>query len=184
MMMVFRSANRDGTPYAAGGAARRRGSRGLIGLFGAVALSLAAACSPIKHSHGYTPRSDELDKIKVGVDTRSSVQNKLGRPSTLGAFDDDDWIYISIKSETLAFLEPEVVEKRVVLVTFNKEGVVADVGNYGLEDGKVIDLVSRTTPTSGRKLTIVQQIFANIGRYGGGNILEQMGSGSKAGGGL
>lgn len=157
-------------------------ARRVLALCAVLGLLTAAACAPIKHSHGYTPRADELDRIKVGVDTRSSVQNKLGRPSTLGAFDDDDWIYISIKSETLAFFEPEVVDKRVVLVTFNTEGVVADIGNYGIEDGRVIDLVSRTTPTSGRKLTILQQVFQNVGRYGGNsNILDQIGSGRPGG---
>ena len=151
--------------------------RRVLALFAVLSFAVATGCSPIKHSHGYTPRADELDQIKVGIDTRSSVQNKLGRPSTLGAFDDDDWIYVSIKSETLAFFEPEVVDKRVVLVTFDKQGVVADIGNYGIEDGRVIDLVSRTTPTSGRKLTILQQVFQNVGRYGGGNILDQIGGG-------
>lgn len=153
-----------------------------LGALAALLLAGVAACSPIKHTHGYTPRSNELDEIKVGVDTRESVQNKLGRPSTLGAFDDDDWIYVSIKSETIAFFEPEVVDKRVVLVTFDKEGVVADVGNYGIEDGRVIDMVSRKTPTSGRKLNMLQQVFQNIGRYSGGSdVLKKLGGGSDSG---
>lgn len=139
----------------------------------AVALLGAAACSPLKHTHGYTPRAQELDGISVGVDTRASVQNKLGRPSTLGAFDDDDWLYISMKSEALAFFEPEIVEQRVVLVSFDDTGLVSDVGDYGLEDGRVIDLVSRRTPTSGRKLTLIQQAFQNIGRYKGSTAVNR-----------
>lgn len=161
----------------------RRAGVALAAILSAAVLS---GCSPIKHTHGYTPRANELDEIKVGLDTRASVQNKLGRPSTLGAFDDTDWIYISIKSETLAFFEPEVVEQRVVMVTFDQDGVVTDVGNYGIEDGRVIDLVSRTTPTSGRKLTILQQAFQNLGRYqdGGSNILDRTKAGSPGAGGF
>ncbi len=140
-----------------------------------VAASLVA-CAPIKHTHGYTPRAEELQTIQVGADNRDSVFQKLGRPSTIGSFDAADWYYISMKTETLAFYSPEVVEQQVVLVSFDPAtGIVSDTGRYGLEEGQVVDLVSRTTPTSGRKLTILQQIFANVGRFNeGANLLDQM----------
>ncbi|MEO1291906.1 MAG: outer membrane protein assembly factor BamE [Pseudomonadota bacterium] len=138
-----------------------------IGLVGAcLALGLAmAACSPITHTHGYSPRADELESVTVGVDDRASVQQKLGQPSTIGSFDDSDWYYISIRTETLAFYQPEVVDQRVVTVSFDPNGRVSAVDRYGIEDGQVVNLVRRTTPTSGRKLTILQQIFANLGRF-------------------
>ena len=131
---------------------------------GALAAALIG-CSPTTHTHGYTPRSAELDEIVVGQDTRETLQQKLGRPSTISAFTDDDWYYISVKTETMAFYKPEVVDQTVVTVTFNESGRVSDVNRFGIEDGQVIDLVTRTTPTSGRKLTILQQIFANVGRF-------------------
>lgn len=160
--------------------------RRAVAVVALLTAAVPAGCSPIKHTHGYTPRAHELDEIKAGVDTRESVQNKLGRPSTLGAFDDQDWLYISIKSEALAFFEPEVVSQRVVMISFDQEGVVKGVGDYGMEDGRVIDLVSRETPTSGRKLTILQQAFQNLGRYkeGGANILDRTKSGTPGAGGF
>ncbi len=133
--------------------------------------ALAAGCSPIVHVHGYTPRAAELETVKAGVDTRDSVLRKLGRPSTIGSFDAKEWFYISLRSETYAFYEPEVTEQRVVLVEFDDAGMVREVGRYGLEDGRVIDLVTRTTPSSGRKLTILQQIFQNLGKYRSGRDL-------------
>lgn len=133
---------------------------------GCAALFLGvAACSPIRESHGYTPRADELDQIQVNVDTRNTVQRKLGRPSTLGTFDDDVWLYISQRTETIAFYEREIVDQQVVLIAFNHVGVVTEVARYGLEDGRIIDLVSRETPTGGRRLTILQQVFQNVGRF-------------------
>lgn len=132
----------------------------------AMALTVAvAACSPIKRTHGYTPRADELAQVQSGVDTREVVMQKLGRPSTLGTFDAKEWYYISQQTEALAFYEPEIVSRTVVTVTFDDNGLVTEVGRYGLEDGKVIDLVTRTTPTAGRRLTILQQIFSNLGRF-------------------
>lgn len=174
----------EGKTQATRGGTRRRSGAPLRALAAAaLGLLLVGACSPIKHTHGYTPRANELEQIEVGIDTRTSVQNKLGRPSTLGAFNEDDWIYVSIKSETIAFFEPEVVEKQVVLISFDSSDVVADVGKYGIEEGRVIDLVNRTTPTSGRKLTLLQQVFKNVGRYGSdqGNLLDKLGKGNSPG---
>ncbi len=139
----------------------------------AAALALGvAACSPIKESHGYTPRTDELDQISAGVDTRATVERKLGRPSTLGAVEDDVWLYISQQTETIAFYEREIVDQRVVLVAFDEAGRVTEVARYGLEDGRIIDVVTRETPTGGRRLTILQQAFANVGRFTGENALS------------
>lgn len=139
-------------------------------------LSLGGvACSPIVHHQGYAPRAAELHSIQVGVDSRESVVRTLGRPSTIGSFDSNNWYYISMKAQTYAFYKPEVVEQTVVTISFNEAGTVSEVGRYGLEDGRVIDLVTKTTPTSGRKLTILQQIFQNLGKFNkGANLLDKL----------
>lgn len=148
----------------------RRHSWRILTAASIIALT-SAACSPIIHTHGYTPRGEELANVAVGHDTRETVQRKLGRPSTVGSFGDSDWYYISIRSEQLAFYEAEIVEQQVVTISFSDEGLVEDVGRYGLEDGQVVDLVTRETPTSGRKLTLLQQIFHNVGRFGSKDLL-------------
>jgi hypothetical protein len=42
---------------------------------------------------------------------------------------------------------------------------VQSFGNYGLEDGQIIDFNTRKTPTRGRDFTILQQLFQNLGRF-------------------
>lgn len=171
-----RTASLPAERAVAGGRTRTLG----IALGVALGIGALAACSPKTHVHGYAPKPEALNRVQVGADTRSTVQQKLGRPSTLGTFDDTEWYYISMRTETLAFYEPEVVEQQVVLVSFDTSGLVTDVGRYGIEDGQVVDLVSRTTPTSGRRLTVLQQIFQNLGRFGGGsnsNIIESISRG-------
>lgn len=135
-----------------------------------ILLGLVVGCSPIEKTHGYVPRADELENVKAQQDTRGSVQRKLGRPSTIGSFDETKWYYISRKTRQYAFLKPKNVEQKVVAISFNTKGVVTEVNRYGLEDGKVIDLVTRTTPTFGKELTFLQQMFGNIGRFNASNI--------------
>ena len=131
---------------------------------GVLALGLAAGCERVMEQHGYAPAPEELAQIRVGQDTRASVRQKIGRPSTTGIFLPDRWYYVASEMEHYLFYEPRIASRRVVAVRFDQNDLVASVNEYGLEDGRVIDLETRTTPTLGRELTILQQILGNIGR--------------------
>ena len=70
---------------------------------------------------------------------------------------------VATKVEHYTYNEPKVIDRRVVAVLFGKDDVVTSVKQYGLKDGKVVDLESKTTPTYGRELTILEQLLGNIG---------------------
>ncbi|MEO0681153.1 MAG: outer membrane protein assembly factor BamE [Pseudomonadota bacterium] len=144
----------------------------LIGPFilAAVTAATLAACEPIIRTHGYAPTETQLSDIAPGLDTVSTVTTKIGRPSTGGVVRDNTWFYVASRTETLAYNPPEVVERRVVAVRFEDDGTVASVDRFGLEDGRVINLVTRTTPTFGRELTVLQQIFGNLGNVGASTV--------------
>jgi outer membrane protein assembly factor BamE (lipoprotein component of BamABCDE complex) len=132
-----------------------------------------AGCSPTYTSHGFAPQLAELQNIEAGVDTRGSVQRKLGMPSATGSFDADSWYYVASTVEHFAFYAPKVVDRTVVAVRFDETGLVSAVNRYGIEDGRVVDLVTKTTPTYGRELTILQQLFGNIGNFNPGDFVNQ-----------
>jgi len=134
------------------------------------ALVLVTACEPIRQTHGYAPRPGQLAELKVGSDGKADVAGKIGRPTTVGAFDNDEWYYITRSTESRAFLEPRVVSQQVVVVGFNESGLTESVDSYGLEDGRVVNLVTKTTPTRGKRLTFLQQLLGNVGRVTGEQI--------------
>ena len=37
-----------------------------------------------------------------------------------------------------------------------------DIERYGLEDGRIINLTTRTTETGGRELGVLEQLFGNL----------------------
>lgn len=132
------------------------------------ALGISAGlsgCEETYTNHGFMPQLADLDTIEAGKDTRGSVLRKLGRPSSISSFDSSSWFYAASRVEHYAFYAPKVIDRKVVTVSFNESGLVENVGRYGIEDGKIIDLVTRTTPTYGRELTVLQQIFGNLGRF-------------------
>lgn len=141
-------------------------------ILGATALLTAiSGCAPIRQTHGYVPAAAYVDDIKTGSDTRADVVAKIGRPGTSGAFSDTEWFYISRTTETVAFYAPETVEQTVLLVAFDDEGVVEEVERYGLEDGQVINLVTRITPTRGKRLTVLEQLLGNLGNVNPASVL-------------
>jgi hypothetical protein len=72
--------------------------------------------------------------------------------------------YISQRTERrVAFMQQGVTDQRVVAIYFDKNRQVQRVANYGLQDGKVFDFISRTTPTSGQEMSYLTPIFRLIG---------------------
>lgn len=128
-------------------------------------LVAVSACEPIKRTHGYVPQEGQLSEVTVGTDGKAEVAGKIGRPTTVGTFDQDEWYYISRSTESRAFFEPKVVSQEVVVVAFSEDGIAESVDRYGLADGKVVNLVTRTTPTRGKRLTFLQQLLGNIGKF-------------------
>jgi outer membrane protein assembly factor BamE (lipoprotein component of BamABCDE complex) len=132
-----------------------------------VLLPLLAGCSAVVETHGYAPPEERVARIVEGVDTRGSVRRKIGRPGATGAFTEDGWYYVSTTISKKAFFAPEVVDRRIVAVSFDERDRVTAVDRFGLEDGRVVDLETRTTPTFGRQLTILQQVLGNLGNIEG-----------------
>lgn len=144
------------------------------GLVLAAILGLGlSGCAATVKNHGYAPDEELLAEIAVGQDTRGSVRRKIGRPSSTGVFTKTGWYYVSTTVEEYMYNAPEVTDRRVVSVQFDTNDVVASVNVYGIEDGRVIDLQTRTTPNQGRQLTIMQQLLGNLGSLSGEEFFDQ-----------
>lgn len=124
-----------------------------------LAAALLMGCTPVISQRGYLPDPVGEASIKVGTDTKTSVQQRLGDPSTSATFGDDTWYYISSTDRQVAFFDPTVTMRKILAVHFDKDGKVADIKHYGLKDGHIVAFESRTTPAKGRELTFLQQLF-------------------------
>ncbi len=133
----------------------------LLPLF-ALALS---ACEPRLDTHGFMPNSELVSQIQTGEQDKFEVVEVLGSPSSLATFDDDIWYYITQQSRTFAFFKPEIIDQQVLVVRFDEADVVSEINRYTIEDGLIVDPVTRETPTAGKELSILQQLFGNIGRF-------------------
>jgi outer membrane protein assembly factor BamE (lipoprotein component of BamABCDE complex) len=110
--------------------------------------------------HGYILAPNALEQIPVGS-SRDQVLIALGSPSTTGEFGGEVFYYISQTRRAPArFMQAKVIDQRVVAVYFDKNNKVARLAHYGLQDGKVFDFVTRTTPTGGADLGFLQSVLS------------------------
>jgi len=131
----------------------------------AAGLLAVGACAPISSHSGFQAIEASPKDVVVGTDTKSTVQAKLGSPSTKSTFDPNVWYYIAQVKEKTAFFRPKVTSRDITAMTFNKDTeVLESVDNITLADGKVIAFNGRETPTRGRELTILEQLLGNVGR--------------------
>jgi outer membrane protein assembly factor BamE (lipoprotein component of BamABCDE complex) len=132
------------------------------GLVLVVGVGLIAACAPTVRVHGYVPSPTDIAQVTPGVDTFASVEETLGRPSSSGLLRDSSWYYVQTTIENLTYNPPRVIERTVLAVEFDNNGVVNDITRYGLEDGRIVALTPRTTETGGRTMGILEQLFGNL----------------------
>ncbi len=166
------------TPRQKSGAAPRHRRAGPIA-HAAVLAGMLAACSPTLELRGHVIEEETLTAVKEGVDNQESVSDMLGTPSAIATFDTDVWFYISTRQERTAFLDPKVLERNIVAVEFDKKGNVAATRRYTMADGRPVQLVGRETPTKGKELTFLEQMFGNFGRFSGSGTAEGPGGGGK-----
>ncbi|MBO6719402.1 MAG: outer membrane protein assembly factor BamE [Rhizobiaceae bacterium] len=142
---------------------------------GAAVLGLAAAgCNATDSlstsetiSKGYVIDESSLELVPVGS-SREQVLLTLGTPSTTATFDNEVFYYISqTRVRRVAFANAQVVDQRVLAVYFGDDGRVTNIANYGLQDGKLFDFISRTTPTAGKDQNFLIQLISGVAGGGG-----------------
>jgi outer membrane protein assembly factor BamE (lipoprotein component of BamABCDE complex) len=115
---------------------------------------------------GYQVDEDTLSQVKIGATTKPEALALLGSPSTTSTVGGDAWYYIGQKMKrTFSFMPVQMTDQHVLAVYFDKGGKVDRIANYGMQDGKVFDFVSRTTPTGGQEPDFLKNIMGGLLRW-------------------
>ena len=126
------------------------------------------ACEARVATHGFMPREELVNQLSPGGQDKRLVSQVMGTPSSIGSFDDNVWYYITQRTKKKAFFKPQLMEQQVLVLLFDEKEVLQSIEKYNLEEAQLIEPLDDKTPTVGRKLTILQQLFGNLGRFSGG----------------
>jgi outer membrane protein assembly factor BamE (lipoprotein component of BamABCDE complex) len=136
------------------------------------ALALVAAgllmsgCAKVRDHQGFVLDQTLVSAIQPGTDNRESVQNTLGRPTFTGGFSESDWYYVSRDTKNYGFNKPSPNAQTVLHVRFDAKGNVASVERKGMEQVASIHPSGDKTPTLGRRKSLFDELFGNIGAVG------------------
>jgi outer membrane protein assembly factor BamE (lipoprotein component of BamABCDE complex) len=142
-------------------AARWRGLRSVaaVTLLCAALGPVLGGCTGEQFQKGYILPPGALEQIPIGA-SQDQVLIVMGTPSTVATLNGEVFYYISQRSERkVAFMNQQVVDQRVIAIYFDKNRQVQRLANYGLQDGKIFDFISRTTATSGQELSYLTPLF-------------------------
>src|ERR1700739_3878352 len=149
----------DAIVKTAGAALPRLLPRWRLAGVGALTGMVFAAGTNEQFQKGYILPPGALEQIPIGA-SQDQVLIVMGTPSTVATLDGEVFYYISQRSERLvAFMNQKVVDQRVIAIYFDKNRQVRRLANYGLQDGRIFDFISRTTPTSGQELSYLTPLF-------------------------
>ena len=128
-----------------------------------MALLLVACATTVPSGH--LKEDESLDSVTIGKTTRDEVSHALGSPSSESTFGPATWYYVSSMHENRSVMATRIIEQHVIEITFDTGGIVNNIKQYTLEDGKNVDIATNSTPTEGQKLGFFEQILSNLGRF-------------------
>lgn len=131
----------------------------LIFIFG-----LYSSCSSVIQSHGHVPLNSDLEKIKVGIDNKKSIESLIGKPTTSSVLNNRDWYYIGSTMKHSGWKKPQEIKRVIIAISFTQAGVVENIERYSLSDGQEIKISSRVTRKKVKDNTFLRQLLGNFGR--------------------
>ncbi|PVA12037.1 outer membrane protein assembly factor BamE [Pelagivirga sediminicola] len=130
---------------------------------GLALMTAVSGCTALYQNHGYVPPEEDLQQLVPGVDTRATVDDVIGAPSAAGLLSGGDYYYVRSRVKTYGMLRPEVVDRQVLAISFDGQGVIANIERFGLRDGHPVALSRRVTDSSVSGKGFLQQILGNFG---------------------
>lgn len=131
----------------------------------AISCLLINACTPTTELRGKVLTERALNSLVIGETTQREALQSLGTPTTTSTFDQSVWYYIGQKMERVGIHEEEVVERRVLALTFDDDKKLVSIDHLSEEDGLELTPSDKETVSSGRQFTVMQQLIGNLGRF-------------------
>ncbi|MEL6617438.1 MAG: outer membrane protein assembly factor BamE [Pseudomonadota bacterium] len=124
-----------------------------------------SACAPQFRNHGYIPPEEDLQELVVGIDTRATVEDVAGSPTAGGVLEGGNFYYVSSVVRTSGARQPKVVDRQVLAISFDADGVLQNIERFGLEAGRVVVLQRRVTENGITNISFLRQLLGNIGQF-------------------
>ena len=128
-----------------------------------MALALTS-CAKRVDTHGNVIKQSQLDKIEIGEHSQRDVAALLGSPTATGTFNNKRWYYFTEKSAVESLGERSLLEREIVIIDFNNQGIATAMTFKDQDDSKAVTPDKATTETHGQTMGIIDQFIDNLSR--------------------
>ncbi|VAW05641.1 Outer membrane beta-barrel assembly protein BamE [hydrothermal vent metagenome] len=135
-------------------------------------FGMVSACAAQYQNHGYVPTETEVAELIVDVDTRATVDDVVGPPSTSGILGGGDYYYIRSRVKSFGMFRPKEIERQVLAISFNEDDTIANIERFGLEKGRIVPLSRRITDSSVVGDGFLRQMLNNLANFNPGQLLN------------
>ena len=133
-------------------------------LFLILILFTCNCCIKTYHTSGYVFEEDELAALHKAKN-KLDLEHTLGTPTSISAFGQETWFYITTKKEKLAFFNDKIIEQNIIEISFNSDESINKVSIYTEKNANQLKLVEEYTVSKGTESNTLQKFFYNAGRF-------------------
>ena len=133
-------------------------------------ISILCSCSSSKQNewfvthNGNMPSEERIAKIEKGT-SKDDVIQILGTPSTVAAFDENTWIYMSSDIKRVAFFKPQEIDRNILKIKFDSNDNVTKITRLNKDNGIDINPAKEKTEVKGQEPGFFQKYFGGVGQY-------------------
>lgn len=129
-----------------------------------ILITSLISCGQIEKK-GYSFELSDYQLLKENVDDKNDALNFMGYPSFISEVNQKElWVYYSEDMKKVLFFKPEILDRKIITISFKEQNSVEAIKNYNLKNQTSIKFNKNYTDVVNREKGWWSQIFGNIGQ--------------------
>jgi len=135
----------------------------ICNIFLILALS---SCIKNEERHGFSFELADPELVQEGITTKERVLKIMGSPTLISNLDTSEtWIYYSEDLQRVLFFLPDVKERKILTLKFDKDETVNSIEKFDLtNEAKDLKFASQFTEVKSNKIGFFKSIYSNVGQ--------------------
>ena len=124
-----------------------------------------SSCITRVEKRGYMFDLSDSHLLQEGVTSKERVLKIMGSPTIISDIGDETWVYYYENIERLLFFIPSIEERQIIVLRFDREGVIKELKSLDLEDrDQKLSFNSKYTEVESHETGFFKSIFSNVGQ--------------------
>lgn len=131
-----------------------------------ILLFIATSCASRIEKHGYMFDMSDHEMVRDGVTSKDRLSKLMGSPTLVINFDDEVWIYYAEDVKHFLFFHPQIVDRKILALRFDKNDVVMEMRVIDLgHEVKGLKFAEHHTQVDNHERGLFKSFFSNVGQY-------------------